>query len=585
MAGMAGLEARGPRRRFVGFDLGWRVRWLLLLVVFSLPLAFGASAQAAAPPPVLYGAVGGNNATSQLYSIDPTTGAGTPIGDIGNAVTGLAEDPTTGILYGVTSNNATDPRMLVTVNKATGAGTIVGPLGAIIADISFNSSGQLFGWSESVDGLASIDKATGAATPVGATGLDTYGDGESFDKNDVLYDMSNGDGTASFSSGALWTVDTSTSVPTTVATLSGSPYPPGTGAAIGAASFACDRTTLYAVANNFGVPPTFLITVNTATGAITTIGPTVTGLDALEWSCPQQIGFTASATSVNQSAGAATLSVTRTGGMKGAVSVNYATADGTAKAGTDYTAESGTLTFANNDQTPKTITVPITQEGADATEAFSVNLSSPTAGATLGISSQTVTINGIPGATTGPATNVGSSSATVTGSVIPNGVATTYHFDYGTTTQYGKSTASQNAGSGTSALAVSAHLSGLRPGAVYHYRLVAQSPSGTTLGADQTFSTKAEVSIAGLSGVRCARASSAVLRIHITSVLGTVSTVKLDSKTIARSHHKSLRVRLARLKLHAGRHTVTVTTKRGATTTKRTLRFRVCAAIVPKFTG
>jgi hypothetical protein len=535
---------------------------------------------------VLYGAVGANDADTQLYSIDPATGAGTPIGDIGNAVTGLAEDPTTGVLYGVTSNRANAPKMLITINKSTGAGTVVGPLGQIIADISFNSSGQLYGWAEGPDRLASIDKTTGAATPIGTTNYDTYGDGESFDKNDVLFDMSQGDQAdgAFPSAGALWTVDTNTSVPTTVASLSGSPYPPGTEAAIGAASFACDRTTLYAVDNNFGSPPTYLIKVNTSTGAITTVGQTVTGLDALEWSCPQQIGFTTSATSVNQSAGTVTLTLTRTGGMKGAVSVNYSTADGAAKASTDYTAQSGTVTFANN-QTTQTITVPIKSEGADATEAFTVNLSSPTAGASLGIASQTVTINGIPGATTGPAKSVGSSAATVTGSVTPNGVATTYHFDYGTSKQYGHSTTAKSAGSGTGAVAASARLTGLRPGAIYHYRVVAVSASGTTVGADRTFRTKAAISVSRVSRGLCTRASSALLRVRVTSLLSPRTTVRLDGKTIARGH-RAVRVRVALSRLHAGRHTISVTTKSAAGTTTRTSRFTVCSRrTAPKFTG
>jgi hypothetical protein len=57
--------------------------------------------------------------------------------------------------------------------------------------------------------------------------------------------------------------------------------------------------------------------------------------------------------------GSATLSVTRTGGSVGPVSVNYATADGTAVAGTDYTATSGMLTWLDGDTTAKTITIPL----------------------------------------------------------------------------------------------------------------------------------------------------------------------------------------------------------------------------------
>src|SRR3954451_20841034 len=80
-----------------------------------------------------------------------------------------------------------------------------------------------------------------------------------------------------------------------------------------------------------------------------------------------------------------------------------------------------------------------------------------------------------PGATTGPVSSVGSTSATVNGTVDPNGQATTWYFEYGTSTTYGSRTASSSAGSGQSALDVSAALGGLNPGTSYHYRVVATS--------------------------------------------------------------------------------------------------------------
>src|ERR1019366_2684926 len=55
--------------------------------------------------------------------------------------------------------------------------------------------------------------------------------------------------------------------------------------------------------------------------------------------------------------------------------------------------------------------------------------------------------------TTGAATSVTSSTATLNGRVNPNGYTTTYYFEYGTTTSYGTTTTSTSAGSGTSAVA------------------------------------------------------------------------------------------------------------------------------------
>src|SRR5207302_4779952 len=60
------------------------------------------------------------------------------------------------------------------------------------------------------------------------------------------------------------------------------------------------------------------------------------------------------------------------------ITVNYGTGDGTAKAGTDYTAVSGTLTFSPG-QTRKTISVPILVDSLqDLSESFFVVLSGPT---------------------------------------------------------------------------------------------------------------------------------------------------------------------------------------------------------------
>ena len=94
-----------------------------------------------------------------------------------------------------------------------------------------------------------------------------------------------------------------------------------------------------------------------------------------------------------------------------------------------------------------------------------------------------------PTATTGTASNQAQSSATVSGTVNPNGTDTSYFFQYGTTTAYGSNTPSTGAGAGSADEAASANLTGLTSSTTYHYRLVAVSSAGPTLGADQTFTT------------------------------------------------------------------------------------------------
>jgi hypothetical protein len=81
------------------------------------------------------------------------------------------------------------------------------------------------------------------------------------------------------------------------------------------------------------------------------------------------------------------------------------------------------------------------------------------------------------------------SSARVHGSVSPNGLATTWYFEYGTSSGYGAKTPTRSAGRGTRPVRVSFGLTRLRAATTYHYRLVARNSSGTRRGADLTFTT------------------------------------------------------------------------------------------------
>ncbi|MDQ6808019.1 MAG: hypothetical protein M3Z64_01115 [Verrucomicrobiota bacterium] len=97
-----------------------------------------------------------------------------------------------------------------------------------------------------------------------------------------------------------------------------------------------------------------------------------------------RIEFNASNYSVNEDGVSQVLTVVRSGGIGLAVTINYATADGTAMAGSDYTAVSGTLSFAPG-ETQKTFSVPITDDAAvEGNEMFSALLSNPSAGAAVG---------------------------------------------------------------------------------------------------------------------------------------------------------------------------------------------------------
>ena len=85
-------------------------------------------------------------------------------------------------------------------------------------------------------------------------------------------------------------------------------------------------------------------------------------------------------------AAAATVTVTRTGGSSGEVSVDYATTDGTATVDSDYAAASGTLTWADGDMSSKTFTVAVNGDTVlETDETINLALSNPTGGATLGL--------------------------------------------------------------------------------------------------------------------------------------------------------------------------------------------------------
>jgi hypothetical protein len=109
-----------------------------------------------------------------------------------------------------------------------------------------------------------------------------------------------------------------------------------------------------------------------------------------------------------------------------------------------------------------------------------------------------LTTSSAPAVVTGAATDVTATSATLNGTVDPNGRTTSWYFEFGTSTSYGSKTAAKSAGSGTSQANMAAAVSGLTPGRLYHYRLVATSDAGTSSGADRTFSTgSAPTSVTG----------------------------------------------------------------------------------------
>jgi WD40 repeat protein len=95
----------------------------------------------------------------------------------------------------------------------------------------------------------------------------------------------------------------------------------------------------------------------------------------------------------------------------------------------------------------------------------------------------------LPTALTGAATGATGNTATLRGSVNPNGSVTTFYFEYGETTAYGSRVPLTSApvGAGHTTAQLSRTISGLTPGTTYHFRIVAENEVGTAEGDDRTF--------------------------------------------------------------------------------------------------
>jgi len=246
------------------------------IAAFALTTAMSAGCLAAVRPAeaVLFGSQSDLGET--LYIIDPSTGAGTPVGGMGAGVNGIAIRPGTGTLFGATEGSAGSSLPadnLITINTTTGAGTVVGPFMlprfVSIGDLAFDPlavTPALYGWSTAAgNDLYRINVSTGQATLVGPSGFSSpFGSGIAFNPSGVLYLTAEG------TKGPLRTVNTATGTTTVVATLTGFDLcgcPEGEG--IVGLSF--NGSTLFGVT----AVSDHLITINVATGHITDVGPAV----------------------------------------------------------------------------------------------------------------------------------------------------------------------------------------------------------------------------------------------------------------------------------------------------------------------
>ena len=135
------------------------------------------------------------------------------------------------------------------------------------------------------------------------------------------------------------------------------------------------------------------------------------------------------------------------------------------------------------------VSAPIAGLGALTDYHFRLVVTSPNG--TLTTLDRTFKTAGPPSGTTDPATGVGATTATLKGTVNPNGAAVSdCHFEYGTTVAFGQTIGCASTPAGSAPVGVSAALTGLTPATGYHYRLVVTTSAPPTLEASaQTFTT------------------------------------------------------------------------------------------------
>jgi PEP-CTERM motif len=222
---------------------------------------------------LIYGSayVGATGAAS-LYTINPTTGAGTLVGAIGFARVGALDfDPSNGLLYGVGADQSGNA-VLLTINTTTGVGTKVGALGLgsiPSQDIAFRPSDSTL-FSYNVGYIYEINTTTGAATLL-------HSDPNGFPLGNAL---------AFSSTGTLYTADQTDlrivgqTAGGTITHLVNLNYPISNSRADGM-KFDFSIGTLYASVVNGNVGGGYFATINPGTGNVTEIGSTVAGLDAI----------------------------------------------------------------------------------------------------------------------------------------------------------------------------------------------------------------------------------------------------------------------------------------------------------------
>jgi hypothetical protein len=158
-------------------------------------------------------------------------------------------------------------------------------------------------------------------------------------------------------------------------------------------------------------------------------------------------------------------------------------------------------------------------------DQFTVHVAGVTCSGTVSYGNSVACTSGSinPTVTTGPATQITTTTATLTGTINPEGGDFPSYFEYGPSNSYGMRApagSTLDPGSGTTAVPVSVNITGLLPNTTYHYQLVAQNGSvgyQRTFGADATFTTTTCTAPAATTTTTAGHYAQAVLADHPTA--------------------------------------------------------------------
>ena len=327
-------------------------------------------------------AYNGPDGPAVLYSISQADGSAQMIGPVGSErLNAMAFEPSTSVLFGVAERmDGSNTQVLIEIDPSTGAGSEHGPTGlaANVSDISFrHSDGTLFGFDFNGN-LITFNTTTGTATTVGAitNRAGCCGNALAFDASDTLFFADDS---------SLLTVDPATGAGTVAFAMNYANPPWATFGRTNAMDFDATTGTLFAAAPE-GFPPTgfFLATVDPASGAVTSVGPTQAQLDAIAI-VPADADL--AVTKVDDSGGVAvavndvvTYTITVTNGGPGIASVVQATDVLSGAAVTSAAATTSTVGTCDDSAFP-TITCDLGAMAPAAVATITIQVNATTAGA------------------------------------------------------------------------------------------------------------------------------------------------------------------------------------------------------------